>query len=223
VADWTTTAMVDRMLLYLGRGNGGSMVADELFTLPRCQTLLADAQEQVYGEFMPIAPWAFVSIPWKMSSPDGGRTYEIPGWMYGHAEIYAQESGGRALYGCSYGDRAGDFVFEGSRIRMPGNVPRQFADGPYVRSAWMPGRISDSRAPDLMPDEARELILWKAMVLATGIAAAMIDSAPWEKRYAEAKERWQLLFKTALSAPQAGNARTAWSWQLSLSQFNQNS
>lgn len=221
MAGWDTVDLFAKFKLYLGRGNGGVMVADELFTDQRMYELLADAQEQVYGDLAPRVPWVFVSIPTLMETFDGGVTYEIPKWMFGHAEIYATEKGGRQLYATNYGDYANPdgFVFEGFRIRMPGNQPRQFAAGPWARYVGHPGRISATRQPDMYPDQARELILWKALELGAGISQAMMDPAPWAAKYKEARIRWLELFKTAYSAPQGAEDRRAWSWQLSLSQL----
>lgn len=220
---YSRTELLDLMKFNLGRGNGGVMVADELFGDTRLYFLLSQAQTQVYGDLMPIAPWVFVSIPWKMETTDGGITYDIPGWMFGHTEIYANLNGSRPMYASSYGALGcpDEFVFEGSRIRMAGNRPRTFADGPYVRYCGMPADISASRDPDMMPFEARELILWKALELAANVPQAMMDSQPWKTLYDTSLQRWMLLFRTSLSAPQEGNARTAWSWQLSLSMYNQ--
>ena len=195
---WTSSGLRDRFLLYLGRGTGGVMDADELWTDARTYQFLADAQETVYAELAPIAPHAFVGAPQALVTADGGVTYTYPGGAYpfGHVEVYAQETGGRTLYATSYGNSGGDFVFEGALIRTPGNRARNYASGPWARYTAFPTRLSSTQQPALTPDAARELILFKALELAAEVSNGAMDPSPWATKYAQARQRWIALWQT---------------------------
>jgi hypothetical protein len=198
MAGWESADLYDKFLLYLGRGNGGTMDADELWTSTRVYSFLADAQETVYSDCAPIAPAAFVSAPVQLTTSDGGVTYTFPNGAYpfGGVEIYAQESGGRTLYATSYNVWGGDFVIEGATIRTPGNRTRTYASGPWARYAGMPSRISAAVEPSLQPEQARELILFRALADAADVSNGMMDNAPWVSRYMNARQRWLTLWQT---------------------------
>lgn len=218
---WDSSELMAKFLFNLGRGNGGQMTYDELFTEPRSWELLADGQEGVYTDHAPRASHVFVGVPTLLTSSDGGVTYPLAEWPMGHMEVYAVESGGRELRGSSYGDLSGGFVFEGNKLRMPGNRPRTFASGPYARYSGYPQRLSASQEPTLMPYPARELILYKALVLAADVPGSGLDPAKWVQRYAEASKRHLINWCTQLSAPQQGNRRSAPAhWSTYLSEFN---
>lgn len=205
MSGWDSADMLDRFLLYLGRGNGGVMDADELWTTTRCYQVLADAQEAVFADFAPRAPHAFVGAPVLLTTNDGGRTYTFgSAYPFAHVEVYAKESAGRTLYATNYNTAAGDFVIEGATIRTPGNRTRTYAEGPYARFTSFPARLSDSVQPSLSPAPARELILWKALDLATDVSAGAMDPTPWRERYAEASRRWLVTWQTQYQS--AGNA-----------------
>lgn len=211
---WTSADLYDRFLLYLGRGNGGVMDADELWTATRVYRQLADAQEAVYADLSPIAPYAFVSVPIKLYTLDGGKTYRFPPstsaiatqlttYPLGHVEVYAQESGGRELLASTYGTPSGDFVFEQGIIRAPGNRTRTYSNGPWARFVQMPGRLAADQEPTLQPPAARELILYKALADAANVSAGQTDPGPWEAKYAEARRRWTVVWQTQYRS--AGN------------------
>lgn len=217
---WDSSELKARFLLYAGRGNGGQMQYDELWTATRVWEVLADAQEDVYADLVPRVPHVFVGVPVLLTSSDGGVTYDFADWPNGHMEVYAVENGGRELRGSSYGDLAGDFVFEGNKLRSPGNRVRTYANGPWARYSGFPQRLSASQEPTLMPYAARELILYKALVKAADVPAAMFDGAPWEKRYTEALKRHLINWQTQQAAPQAGNRSQSAHWSTYLSAFN---
>lgn len=198
MAGWDSADLYDRFLLYLGRGNGGVMDADELWTSTRSYRALADAQDVVYTDISPICPQAFVQPPVKLTTTDGGVTYTFPGSAYpiAHTEVYAMESGGRPLYATSYGTWHGDFVIEGATIRTPGNRVRTYSSGPYARYTALPSRISATVQPTLQPDQARELILFRALADAADVSAGMMDNSPWVSRYVEARKRWLTVWQT---------------------------
>lgn len=197
MAGWGSADLLERFWMYLGRGNGGVMAADELWTDTRAYTWLADAQEMVYNDLAPVAPHAFVSPPAMLTSSDGGVTYTFPvDYPFAHVEVYAQESAGRTLFAASYNQPGGDFVIERDRIRMPGNRPRTFGNGPWARFIGFPARLSSTQAPSLQPEPARELILWRALDLATDVSAGAQDPTPWRERYADARRRWVQTWQT---------------------------
>lgn len=205
MAGWDSADLLDRFQMYLGRGTGGAMDADELWTTARCYTWLADAQEAVYADLAPVAPHAFVSAPVQLSTSDGGVTYTFgSAYPFGHVEVYAQESGGRPLYATTYGITGGDFVIEGDTLRTPGNRTRTYVSGPWARFTGFPARMSASVEPSLAPDAARELILFKALEAAADVSNGTMDNAPWIEKYAQAKRRWTVVWQTQFQS--AGNA-----------------
>jgi len=215
MAGWDSADLYDRFLLYLGRGNGGVMDADELWTSARSYRALADAQEVVYSDVAPICPQAFVQAPVQLVTTDGGVTYTYPGSAYpiAHTEVYAQETGGRQLYATSYGTWGGDFVIEGATIRTPGNRVRTYSSGPYARYAALPSRISSTVEPTLQPEPARELILFRALADAADVSAGMMDNSPWISRYVEARKRWITVWQTQYrhqGTPSRGVASSPW-------------
>jgi hypothetical protein len=203
---WASADLYDRFLLYLGRGNGGVMDADELWTAARVYRQLADAQEVVFNELAPVAPAAFMGPPTLLTSSDGGVTYTFGAGVYpfGHVEVYAQESGGRELLASTYGALGADFVIDKAGIRAPGNRTRTYSAGPYARFTQFPARLAAAQEPQLDPPPARELILYRALADAGNVSAGQMDPSPWEQRYAEAKARWTRLWQTQYRS--AGNA-----------------
>jgi hypothetical protein len=223
MSGWTSADLLDRFQLYLGRGTGGVMEADELWTDARAYMILADAQENVYAELAPIAPHAFVGAPTQLTTADGGVTYTFGADVmpFGHVEIYAQETGGRMLYATTYGNAGGDFVIEGSLIRSPGNRVRSYQTGPWARFTAFPARLSASQEPSLSPAQARELILWKALELATEVSGGQMDPLPWATKYAEAKRRWTITWQTQYqSAGSAALTTPNGPWWLGLDAMN---
>jgi hypothetical protein len=222
MAAWDSADLADRFWLSLGRGNGGTVGPDELWTADRTYRVLADAQEQVYTDFAPAVPQVFVSPPLLLTSSDGGRTFTFGADVYpmGHVEVYAEEGAGRPLYATTYDDRGGDFVIEGPLIRTPGNQTRTYARGPYARYVGFPPRLSASVEPGLQPPGARELILYRALILAAEMPNGEMDPTPWEVRYTDARNRWMRTWQTQYST-QGGAARPLRaSWWLTMDAMN---
>lgn len=192
MAAWDSADLFDRFCLYAGRGSGGTMAADELWTAPRIYAVLADAQEAVYTDLAAIVPQALASPPVQLTSPDGGVTYTFGSAVpLSHIEVYAQELGGRELVAADYSDGAADFVIEaGGVIRAPGNRVRTYASGPWARGVLLPERISATVQPSLQPAAARELILFRALERAADVPGGGIDPQPWREQYANARQRW---------------------------------
>jgi hypothetical protein len=217
---WDSADLLDRFQLSLGRGTGGNMEADELWTDARAYRVLADAQEAVYTDLAPRVPGAFMSAPAQLTSSDGGVTYTFASYPFGHVEVYAQELGGRVLTASTYDDPTGDFVIQGQTIRTPGNRARTYASGPWARYVSMPVRISASEEPSVQPESARELILWKALDMATDVAMGAMDPTPWRERYADARMRWLITWQTQYATQtQPGRGRGP-SWWLAMDAWN---
>ncbi len=219
MATWNNAGLLERFFMYLGRGNGGTFGPDELWTEARALSWLADAQEQVYTVLASRgAAHALVNAPVQLTTADGGVTYTFPDGAYpfGMVELYAQESNGRPLVVSLFNDTQRDgFVIEGDRIRMAGGRAQTFANGPYARYVGMAPRISATQEVLLKPDSARELILYRALVLAAEVSNGELDPAPWERKYADAETRWLTTFATqyAMQTQSAiDNTGRAW-WQ----------
>lgn len=205
MAGWASADLLSRFQMYLGRGNGGVMQSDELWTDARAYMWLADAQEAVYTELSPMCPAAFVGAPVRLTSADNGVTWTFGVGVYpmGHVEIYAQESGGRVLLASTYGTTGGDFVIEGGTIRTPGNRTRTYSSGPWARFSAFPTRISASVEPSISPEPARELIMWKALENAAEVSNGTMDATIWGAKYLDAKRRWVTQWQTQFQS--AGN------------------
>ena len=215
MAGWDSADLHDRMLLYLGRGHAGTFATDELWTSARLYLILSDAYEQVVTEIAPSFPEQVMGAPVLLTSADGGRTFTFPNgdYPFGHVEVYAKENGGRELYVSTYGDPGGDFVVEGSTIRSIGNRQRTYANGPYARYVAIPARLSASVQPVLAPDAARELILWRALVMAAEVSNGELDPLPWVQKYGDAKERWFGVWATQYATRgQAARGTSAQPW-----------
>lgn len=196
--DWGSEGLKQRFLMYLGRGNGGTFAPDELWMEDRIWAWLSDAQESVYTTLAAMAPDAIVSPPVQMVTNDGGITYSLPNGAYpmGHAEVYGRQDG-YELYASSYtGWSNSGFVIEGGTIRMPRNRARVFSRGLWMRGAIFPARISASVEPSLMPEAARELILFRAVANAMDVSAGEMDPTPFEQRYSVALNRWLTVWAT---------------------------
>lgn len=153
---------------------------------------LSRAQQQVYADITAIFPRLLMGAPHAMETTDGGLTYHStvtdsagnPIYPFGHAEVYA-ESGGvltRELYGSTYGGYNGDVVFEGNTVRIPQKKTETFSGTLYLRCVQMPEEISAAREPILQPPFLRELIVYRALVLAAN-AGGQRDPAPYEDLY----------------------------------------
>lgn len=215
---WESARLYDRFLMRMGRGNGGVVQADELWTATRIYEALADAQEAVFEEMIPMVPLAFVGPPVQLTSADGGVTYDFPSYPFGHVEVFARLASGRELVPSKF-NGWGDFLLEGDRLRTPGNRQRAYSSGPWARYCGLPTtRLSADDEPELFPAAARELILLRACIVACDNWGASLDSAPFEKRYAEVRMRWLTLWKT--QSARQGSSGTDPRWWLTLSRFN---
>src|SRR5207302_7474396 len=100
---------------------------------------------------------------------------------------------GRLLIPGPEWDPASDFVPAGQKIRFPGQLPKQFGDGPYARYVKQPGVIDASTPPTLLPTNARLLLVYHAAGL-------------WATRGGQRDPRpyWDMEAKTAFGNPATG-------------------
>ena len=128
------------------------------------------------------APHYLMGAPTTLSTADSGTTYTFSGSIQPLAVELYDGPNGPLLRPCTYWDRAGDYVWEGSRIRFPGGQTRTFGNSLYGRYITPPTTISASVEPTLEPDEARIFIVYKALIMwASG--RGMRDPAPFERMF----------------------------------------
>jgi len=163
---------------------------DEDLSTTDVYAYLTDAQVQVTGEIAALFPRLLMSAPGLMTTSDSGATYTISAtdadgdtiYPFGHAEVYAKATNGAELYGSTYGQYDGDFVFEGSTIRVPGGNTRTFDAGPYIRYVPLSNVIDASNEPTLQPKQLRQLVLFRALVLWANTGGHR-DPRPFEDLY----------------------------------------
>ena len=126
-------------------------------------------------------PWYLFAAPAVMSTADSGATYTFASSVTPlRVEIY-DALNGVLLKPCTYWDPAGDYVWEGSRIRWPQNRTRTFAaGGPYARIIAPPAAIDGSTASTILPDFARILLVYRA-VAEWANRGGLRDPAPFKQ------------------------------------------
>jgi len=103
-------------------------------------------------------------VPTLMTSSDGGVTYVFASETAPLAvEVYPGLIGDPLVCG-QFGDTSADYVWEGSKIRMPGNVARTFAAGPYGRWVAAPTTVDGSTPSTMNPAYTRRLLVDQALV-----------------------------------------------------------
>jgi hypothetical protein len=187
--------------------------------------LLTEAQDVLLPEIATRAPSALNQQYAQLETSDGGRTFTFGVDVYGepvtplgHVEVWARE-GGRRLFAATY-EQNGDFVIEGTRVRMPGDRTGRFSDGPYARWTGVPPAITATVQPIIQPRPMRVLLVYYAVML-WAERGGRRDPAPWAQAFAR---EWrgdprlgtlgwcahlQLRFQTAMSAA-AGREDIAW-------------
>jgi hypothetical protein len=140
--------------------------------------MLTDAHAYWYGQVAVHCPYVLFGAPTTMVTADGGVTYTFPSDTEPLAvEVYASATGPE-LKASSFGDGDGDYVWEGSRIRMVTNTARTFTNGPIARWVAPPTTIDGSTAPTLKPARARVLAVYRACALWAS-AGGLRDPAPF--------------------------------------------
>jgi hypothetical protein len=216
VADWDGPDLLARFQL---RGQWPTQGAGPITDIQIYQ-LLSDAQYDLYQDYAAHFPSILMGTPTQLTTADGGVTYTFGTDAGGDpifplaCEVYAQVDG-RALYASSFGNSAGDFVIEGSRIRAPQNVARSYNVGPIARWVTMPAAISATVGPTLQPKHARILIVLKALIKWANIGGIR-DPQPYLEEYGDAWNRLLIALKTQFATrmqPAAvRDSRPIWSY-----------
>lgn len=146
---------------------------------------LSDGQAHLYNVFASHCPWVLTGAPTLLTSADSGVTYPFANSITPlYVELY-DSANGRLLRPGAYFDKSADYVWEGVRIRFPGNISRSYANGPYARYITPPDVIAAATAPTLVPAHARIAIVYHALVL-WATMAGLRDARP----YQEAEQRF---------------------------------
>jgi hypothetical protein len=176
VADWDSADLLARV-----KRDGAIPAVDEDMADADWYAYLTEAQIYWHGQFATHFPWILWSAPTLLVSADGGITYAMPGGVNpSKIEVY-DAVGGRLLVPGAYWSMGADYVWEGSRIRMPRNVPRSFGDGPYARYIAAPPKIDAATQPVLLPDWARALLPPRALMLWAD-RGGLRDPAPYQRK-----------------------------------------
>lgn len=141
--------------------------------------LLSLAQEHWYTTFSVHCPDVLFGAPAKMTTSDGGYTYQFPSSVFAlAAELKTSPTGSLMIAGSDW-DPYCDFVPEGDQIRIPNGRTRTFGNGPYARYITPPAAISASSEPTLKPTFARILLVYHALTL-FALRGGMLDPAPYQ-------------------------------------------
>lgn len=165
---WDTADLLARCIRDASRPTTDQMTPPEDW-----YAFLTEAQEEWMDSLSSIAPEALYGAPVRLTSADGGYTYDFP-WVndadhdegrvepFGAIEIRATRSG-ELLYPCPEWSDRGDFTPEMSLIRIPGGRTRQFPNGPYARFITPPGVIDEDHEPVIVPKRVRKLLVYRAL------------------------------------------------------------
>ena len=143
--------------------------------------LLTEAQAEWYATFATYVPFVLMGAPTAMSTADSGATYTFSSSVYptGGLEVYDSATG-RLLRPAAYWESAGDYVWEGNKIRITKGGTRSFTGGPVARYITPPTTIDGSTAPTLKPDECRILLVHRALIKWATLSALQ-DPEKWER------------------------------------------
>lgn len=139
---------------------------DEQLTSAVIYRFLTASQRNWFEVFAVHCPHVLYGAPTAMSTSDSGVTYTFSGSITPLAvQIFTTWPNGQLLVPCSAWV-SGDYIWEGSRIRMPAYSTSSFPTGvPYARYITPPGVIDGSTAPTLLPDHAREILVYDAAAM----------------------------------------------------------
>ena len=127
---------------------------------------LGDAQKEWFRTMATMVPWMLVGAPTIMSTSDN-KVYTFSGGITPlYVEVY-EAVNGRLMIPCANWDSGGDYVWEGSQIRMPRDQTRSFSSsggGPYARYITAPGLLTAAVEPTLTPTDALSLVVQRALI-----------------------------------------------------------
>lgn len=133
-------------------------------------SMLSAAQDHWFDQFALHMPWLNMTAPTLLTSADSNETYTFGTDADGDnieplsVVVYSKKDG-RPLIPKTYWDAAGDYVWEGDKIRFARGKTKSFTDGPYARFMTPPGAISASIEPTLNPKKCRILLVYHAVAL----------------------------------------------------------
>jgi hypothetical protein len=158
MATWDSADLLARCKQYANRPTTDAGMDDTLW-----YAFLAQGQRYWMQIIATHYPEANVGAPELMTTADSGVTYTVASYPIGHMEIRNGIAGDLLLPCADYED--GDYVAEGQTIRMPGSRARTFSAGLYARYVAEPGEMSASTQPVLKPSQARQLVVYRALIL----------------------------------------------------------
>lgn len=169
MATWDSADLLARVKRYMNRPNPDNAVADADY-----YAFLLEAEYEWMGILAIHSPESQYGAPVQLTTSDGGATYQFPAGVFpiGHLEIRSARNG-LLLAPCSDFDD-GDFVPEGTQIRMPNGTTRTFSSGPWARYVTLPTALDAGNQPILNPPHARILLVFRACYK----AAARLNQDP---------------------------------------------
>lgn len=172
-------------LLATTKEEAGRPDTDLEMTDPKWDRLLSLGQEYWYQRIAALYPDVLMGPPTKLETTDSGLTYSFPDYVHdasdrifpmGEVRLFADAALDQpVVIGASW-DRNADFFFEGllnvdsggtkagGILRATRNTARTYSDGPYARYIVPPRLIDSSTQPTLVPEIARALIMWRALI-----------------------------------------------------------
>lgn len=150
---------------------------------------LTDANVKWHNIIAQHAPWSQYGDPVLLTTSDSGTTYDFATGIYpiGSIELYDSPVRGRLLTPGVFWDPNADYVFEGSRIRIPRGLTKDFGDGPYARYMADADEISSSSEPVLKPLSINAALLVPTAVAYWADRGGMKDPGPFHR---EAQTAW---------------------------------
>lgn len=186
---WQSSDLLTKFNQYTGRNASGDTITDATK-----YQYLADAQQEVIGQMVAIAPKPFLTAPFDISTNTTDNkvfTFGVDGDGYPafpmNCRIYPTLSAipdWPLIPGVDYLD-------EGTQIRMPNNLTLLYP-ALYVYGVFVPQEMSASVQPVLQPPPARILIVLKAAVnfAMTNLAADAQSAGYLDNKYTTNFNQW---------------------------------
>lgn len=160
---YSRSDLVRRLKVRIGRPT-----TDEAFTVTTTDDVyddkLSEAQDHLIQKLGLYSPEAIWTVPTLLTSSDSGYTYGFGTdtdsaaiFAFGHFLVFENKNS-MPGYPLTVGV---DYTIEGTVIRIPNNVPRTFADGPYAQYA-APSNVIDVTHEPVVPKIARLALLSEA-------------------------------------------------------------
>jgi hypothetical protein len=164
---------------------------------------LAEAQREVFNDLALYVPEPFFEAPVALTAAGDRKTFTFPSSInpIGPVEVYPSLE----AIPDSPLIEGEDYMSEGDQIRIPNN--RSYSGTIYVRYVAPPSDIDASTEPTLVPAQARELIVYKAVALwaeGGGLRPDLADRM--ETRYQQKLAKWLLFFHNQYDGKGTGDA-----------------